>query len=568
MRRGLFLLILLVVLCSCDDGSERETPVSTNQTAARAFVTITISDPKTFNPVLVVDQGSGEAAELVFEGLVRTSAVTLETEPVLAERWEHDESGTQWTFHLRKHVLWHDRTPFTAADVEFTFRAIFDERVPNSAKYVLMVDGKPIEVKAIDDHTVQVKTARPFAPLLSAVALPILPAHLLAKSLEDGTFVRQWGVDVAPEKIVGTGPYRMVRYMPAQFIQYERNPLYWKKDENGTALPYLQNRTILIVPDQNTAYLKFMAGEASVLRPRPEEVSTLLQKAESMHLTVKEVGIDTGTLFVAFNRNPRHYVRDGKRDPRLDWFENPKFRQAIAHAIDKQAMIISCLSGQGQAGVAHVSPANTVYHNATLQDYVYDLERARQLLAEGGFADRNGDSFLEDSDGNTVQFTLTTSAGNQVREKMCSILKDDWTKLGLKVDYRPLDFTALVEKLSTTFDWDAVLIGFTGGPEPHNGSNFLRSDGNLHFWNPRQEKPATAWEAEIDALLDQGSRVLEPAERRPHYWRIQEILHRELPFIQTVRQIWHIAHVGAVENYRRTVWGTDQEELIRFRDVP
>lgn len=563
MRRDLFLVAALVVFVSCDNRSG--TSVSRQASPTSRFVTATISDPKTFNPILVVDQGSGQAVEHIFDGLVRMSPVTLEAEPALAERWEHDEAGTAWTFHLRKDVHWHDGTRFTAVDVEFTFRAIFDDRVPNSAKYTLQVDGKAIEVRAVDDYTVRIITPRPFAPLLTGLAQPILPAHLLAKSLTEGTFARQWGIDVVPEKIIGTGPYRMTRYVPAQFIQYERNPEYWRKDSEGAALPYLDNRIILIVPDQNTSYLKFMGGETTVHQPRPEEVSTLQQKAESMNIKVDEIGIDSGTVFVAFNHNPRHYIRNGKRDPRLDWFDNPKFREAIAHAVDKEAMVVNCLSGHGRAAVSLTSPANTLYHNPNLTDYAYDLERAGMLLAEAGFEDRDGDGWREDAKGNIVEFTLTTNAGNQVREKMCSILKDDWTKLGLKVNYRPLDFTALVEKLDTTFDWDVVLIGFTGTPEPNNGSNFLRSSGNLHFWNPRQEKPATAWEAEIDELLDQGSRVLEPAARRPYYWRIQEILHRELPIIQTVRQIEVVAYRDALENYRRTVWGVDQEERIRFK---
>ena len=106
--------------------------------------------------------------------------------------------------------------------------------------------------------------------------------------------------------------------------------------------------------------------------------------------------------------------------------------------------------------------------------------------------------------------SLTTNAGNQVREKMCSILKEDWDKLGIKVNYRPLDFRPLVEKLYTTFDWDAVLIGFTGGIEPNNGANLLRSSGNLHFWNPEPAGAGDAWEAEIDRLLDEGARELDP----------------------------------------------------------
>jgi len=561
MRRGFVFIALLTSLCACDRGPKpaAESP---------QFVGWLLSDPKTFNPILITDKGSSDALEPVFDSLVRTSPVTLQTEPWLAERWEHDESGNVWTFHLRHDVRWHDDKPFTAADVVFTFRAIFDERVPNSSKFTLSVDGHPLKVDAVDDYTVRIETPRPFAPLLSALEQAILPAHILSKPLDDGEFVRQWGIDVAPEKIVGTGPYRMKQYVPAQFLRYERNPTYWKKDTDAKALPYIERKTLLIVPNQDTAYLKFLAGETSEHLARPEEVSELRTKAASLHAKVEEMGIDSGSLFVAFNLNPRHYAKDGNRDPRLGWFSDLRFRRAIAHAIDKQSMIVNCLNGHGQPAVTLSSPSNTTYYNPELKDYDYDLDHARALLADGGYVDKDGDGFLEDKAGNTLEFTLTTNSGNQLREKLCSILKEDWTKIGLKVNYRPLDFTALVEKLDTTFDWDVVLIGFTGTPEPNNGANFLRSSGNLHFWNPSQTKAGSAWETEIDFLLDKGSRVLDPAERRSSYWRIEEILHQQLPIVQTVRQIEHIAYRDNLENYRRTVWGLDQPETIRFSPGP
>jgi peptide/nickel transport system substrate-binding protein len=564
MRRAAALAALLTLLNACD----RESKPAAVSTVPPQFVSSTISDPKTFNPILIVDNASRDAVRFVFDSLVRTNVVTLETEPALAERWESDAAGTTWTFHLRRGVRWHDGKPLTSADVVFTFRAVFDERVPNSSKYTLTVDGEPIAVSAIDDYTVKIETPRPFAPLLSALEQDILPAHLLSKSLDDGEFVRRWGIDVAPEKIIGSGPYRMTQYVPAQFIRFERNPDYWRKDAAGQVLPYIDRRTALIVPNQDTAYLKFLAGETTELGPRPEEVNDLRQKAASLHARVEEVGIDAGNLFVAFNRNPRHYVRDGKRNPRLDWFTDPRFLRAVAHAVDKQSMIVNCFSGHARPAVSMMSPSNGLYHNPNLQDYEYDLARARALLTEGGYVDRDGDGVREDQAGNPVEFNLNTNSGNQVREKVCSILKEDWTKLGLKVNYRPLDFTALVERLDSTYEWDAILIGFTGTPEPNNGANLLRSNGNLHLWHPRQETPATAWEAEIDSLLDQGSRALKPEERRPFYWRIQEILHRELPMIQTVHEVEHVAYRDNLQNYRRTVWGLEQPEAIRFGGGP
>jgi peptide/nickel transport system substrate-binding protein len=529
-------------------------------------VSATISDPKTFNPLLVVDSTSAAVVGASFEGLVRLNPKTMEMEPSLAEKWEVSDGGTVYTFHLRHDVLWDDGVSFTAADVAFTFAAIFDDRVPNSTKPALLIDGQPFKTEVVDDYTVRLILPRPFAPLINSLSGAILPKHILGHALERGTFAQSWSVDTSPDQIIGTGPYRLARYVPAQFIEFRRNPRYWMKDQAGVPLPYLLSQTLLIVPNQDTMYLKFLSNQTDVHTPRPEEIADLRAKADQLNITLDEVGLDTGSQFIAFNRNPRHYVKGETRDPRLTWFTDPYFLKAVAHAIDKHAMIVNCLNGYGKPAVAEISPENKLYHNPNLQDYAYDLEEARRLLKEGGYFDRNGDGILEDAAGNPIEFTLNTNAGNQVRERMCSMLKEDWTKLGMQVDYRPLDFTTLVEKLDHTFDWDAVLIGFTGTVEPNNGANLLRSSGNLHLWNPNQTTPATPWEAEIDALLDQGSRELDEHKRAQYYWRIQEILHEQLPMIETIRQTQFIAYKRFLQNFQPTAWGLYRPELIRVAE--
>jgi len=564
MRRIIFAVPLLAALASgCQQSGEPSAAPPAAHHGQR-LITATISDPKTFNPLIAVDASSAGATDELFDGLVRLNARTLEPEPVLAERWEYNADGTVCTFHLRHDVHWHDGQAFTAADVVFTFDAIFDEHVPNSVKHVLTVDGQRIKAEAVDDYTVRLILPRPFAPLLNALP-QIYPKHVLGASLKDGTFVQQWAINTPPEKLIGTGPYRMVRYVQAQFLEYRRNPDYWRKDNAGKPLPYLEGQTQLIVPNQDTLYLKFVAGQTDVHNARPEEISELRAKQDDLKITVQETGLETGSTFVAFNRNSRHYIKDNKKDPRISWFTDMHFLQAIAHAIDKESMVRNCLNGFGKPGVAEVSPENNLYHNPNLTDYKYDLDEARRLLKEGGYVLDNGT--LKDRAGNPIEFALTTNAGNQIREKMCSILKEDWTKLGMKVNYRPLDFQALVEKLYNTYEWDAVLIGFTGGgPEPNNSANLLRSNANLHFWNPNQEKPETLWEAEIDQLLEQGTRELDVKKRQRIYWRIQEILHEQLPMIQTVRQQTFIAYKTILQNFEPTVWGLYRPELIRIAE--
>jgi peptide/nickel transport system substrate-binding protein len=574
-------------LASCTD--DRPTRAGSRVQGAR-LVTATASDPKTFNPILVTDQTSNLALAEVFEGLVRTDPETTLPQPLLAERWEWSEDGKACTFHLRRGVTWHDGEPFTSADVVFTFDAVFDDRVPNSARYTLSVDGEPIRAVAVDDHTVRFDLPRPFAPFLSAVGVSILPEHVLGAALADGTFTHRWGIDTPPPELIGTGPYRMRRYVAAQLIEYERNPTYWMRDAEGRRLPYLDGRVTLIVPEQNAISLRFLSGQTHYFNPRPEEIADLQDRASALGIRVHEIGSDPGNLFVAFNRNPRRFEKkepaaaatgedasdgdsaggesaEGDGDlaaihPQLAWFTDKRFLRALAHAVDKRGMIETIYYGFGTPAVAYISEESKIFHNPDLRDYEYDLGLAARLLDEAGYRDRDGDGWREDARGNRVEFHLSTNAGNSLRERMCAILREDWTQLGIKVNYRPQTFQSLVERLNVTYDWDAILIGFTGTTEPNNGANLLRSSGNLHLWNPRQKTPATPWEAEIDRLLDAGSAELDVEKRARFYWRIQEILHEELPILETVRQKIAIAYGDRLENFRPTVWGFVDPERI------
>ncbi len=522
-------------------------------------------DPRTFNPVLVTDASSGAITGELFRGLVKLNPRTTLPEPGLAERWGITGGGRTIVFHLRRGVKWPDGAPFTARDVAFTMRVIYDRRIPNSMRPILTIDGQEIAVEALDDYTVRMRMPRPFAPLLYSIGFDIIPEHVLGPVYQAGRFNQAWSINTPPGRIVGLGPYRMTRYVPSQLIRFERNADFWMRDGKGGVLPRLAGLTDLIVQDQNAAYLKFLSGQTDVYRPRPEEVPDLRQKAQSLNITITGVGVDTGSLFFTFNRNPRHYVRNGRADPRLSWFTDPKFLRAMAHLVDKRGMINLCFYGLAQPAVADISPANKVFHAPGLKDYGYDPALAAKLLESAGYhLARPG--VRVDPRGNRLEFNLTTNTGVTARDQMCAIFKQDLTNLGIQVNYRPLEFTTLVEKLDTTFDWDCVLIGFTGAVEPNNEANFLRSSGGLHLWNPDQKTPATPWEAEIDRLLDQGAAEMNVKKRAPYYWRIQRILRAELPIIETVRQLRFDAYRNTLANYRPTVWGLYEPEYIRFRE--
>jgi peptide/nickel transport system substrate-binding protein len=552
-----------VCILSLAAGCRVDRPYS-DHAAAQTLYQAMPTDPGTFNPIILTDASSGTAIGDLFEGLVRINPRTTLPEPDLAENWTISDGGKTITFHLRHGVQWSDGVPFSARDFVFTMRTIYDPRVPNSIISSVTVDGKPFQVQAPDDYTVVVKLPRPFAPLLYSIGVPIVPEHVLKKVLDSGQFNRIWGIDTPPNQLISLGPYRMERYVPAQLIAFKRNSNYWMRDEHGGQLPRLLAQTLLVVSDANARYLRFMSGQLDVYAPRPEEVWELQQKRAKLHIKLQSTGVDTGSQFFAFNRNPHHYVHNGVVDPKYRWFTDINFMRALAHALDKPGIIDLCYRGLAVPAVADISPANKIFHNPNLKDYDYNLKLAAKILDEAGYRMlRPG--VRGDPAGHPLVFDMTTPAGSPIRVQICTIYKQDLESLGFKVNFRPLDFITLVKKLDSSFDWDCILIGFTGSIEPNNGANFLRSSGNLHVWNPSQTRPAAPWEAEIDRLLDEGTRVMDPRQRAPYYWRIQQILHDQLPIIETVRDTGYVAYRDSLENYDQTVWGLYKPEWIQFR---
>ncbi len=168
-----------------------------------------------------------------------------------------------------------------------------------------------------------------------------------------------------------------------------------------------------------------------------------------------------------------------------------------------------------------------------MRRYEYDPTRANEILDELGWTDRDGDGVREDSAGNRIEFTLVTNTGNSVRSRVTELIRQGMEAVGLAVDYRAIEFGDLVGRLTASYDWEAMVIGFTGGPEPHNGINLWHSSGGLHLWHPNQESPATDWETQIDDLFVKASQELDHEARVTQYHLVQEIVAENVPLVYT-----------------------------------
>lgn len=497
-----------------------------------------IANPKGFNPVIAQETSTTAITQYIFEGLTRVSGITNEVEPALAKSWKVSEDGLTWTIHLRDDVKWNDGAPFTADDVVFTYRQlVYNKDIPSSSRDIFTIEGKEFEVTKIDNHTVTFKTPMIFAPFLRGLAQEILPKHALEKAVLDGTFNSTWGVDSKPEEIVGTGAFMLERYEPGQRVLLKRNPHYWRTDAKGNRLPYLDGIIILIVPDLDVALLKFQEGEVDLYGLRGTDYPKLKPLEKEKGFTVYRTGPDFGTNFIVFNQNPEKSQETGKpyvNPKKLKWFTNAKFRQAVAYALDRESMKNTVLNGLGYPQYSPLTPSAGFFYNPDVVKYPYDPQKAKALLAEAGFKDKNGDGFLEDPEGNTVEFNLYTNAENTVRIQIAGIIKDDLEEIGMKVNFTSLEFNNIVDKLMATFDWECILLGLTGGTEPHFAKNVWHSTGQLHEWYPRQGSPATQWEARIDKIFEQGVQTLDRDKRKQLYDEWQLIVSQEVPVIYTV----------------------------------
>ncbi len=518
-----------------------------------------ISDPRTFNLIVSQETSSTIPLSRIFDGMVETNYDTTEVEPGLAESWTMSPDGKTWTFRLRKGVRFHDGVELTAADVVFNMETAFTPGVRGGRRDVLTIAGKPIQWRKVDTYTVEFKTEEPFGPFLRTMTFGVLPKHKLEAALKAGPaeFNKTWGVNTPPRDIIGTGPFIMQSYVPGERIVFLRNPKYWKADAEGNRLPYLARHVQVIVSNLDTLRLKFQAGETDLYGVRPREFAEFKAGEKSGKYTIYEAGSTAGTEFLMFNQNPR-----GITPPGLMWFSNTRFRQAISFAIDRAAVANQVYGGRATPQFGPVTPANKLFFNPKVTQYPHDLARAEALLAEAGFK-KGPDGALRDAAGNAVEFALSTNAENSERVAIANLVRQDLARLGIKVTLAPEAFNTLVGRLDANANLDALIWGFTGGVDPHTGQNIWKSSGSLHRWNPKQEKPATGWEAEIDRLFDQAATTLDQNRRKQLYNRWQEIVAEQQPLIYLANPLTSVAARNTLANIRPSpfagsTWNIDQ----------
>ncbi len=525
-----------------------------NTAVVPRIVTSILGDVKTFNYAL--NQESQNIFDLTYVGLVDENSLTGKIEPELAESWQIAENKRQITFTLKQNLKWSDGKPLTVDDVVFTYNEVyFNEAIPSNVidSFRIGVERKLPIVKKLDDRRVEFTVPEPFAPFLSNLNTAILPAHALQESVrtkdKDGNplFLTKWGVSTPPEEIITNGPYKLASYVTSQRIIFERNPYFWRKDEQGNQQPYIQQIVRQIVESTDTALLQFRSGGLDAIGVSSEYFSLLKKQEERGKFKIYNGGAASGVSFISFNLNQGK--RNGKPlvDPiKSSWFNNLQFRQAVAYGIDRERMINNIFRGLGDFQNSPLSVQSPFFLKPEqgLPVYQYDPNKAKELLKSAGFK-YNGQGKLLDKEGNQVRFSLITNGGNKIREALAIQIKQDLDLIGITVDVDTIAFGVLVDKLTNSLDWECHLLSFTGGREPNDGSNIWSVNGALHSFNqkPQQGKPPIEgrvvldWEQKISDLYIQAAGELDDAKRRELYVQTQKITQENLPYVYLVNPL-------------------------------
>lgn len=506
-----------------------------------SFTSSILREPKTFNPYNANDATSAELSEMMYDGLTQTNPTDGRVIVKLAKKIDILKDNKTYIVHLRKGLKWSDGKPITADDVYFTYNTIiFGGFGDGATKDVMTIDGKLPTIEKIDNYTVKFVTPKPFAPFLRNLSASIVPKHIFKQATDKGKeyFLTYQSIDTKPKNLVTSGAFKLKEYVPSQRVIFEKNPNYYIINKNNEKLPYLDKWISIIAGDTNNQTLKFESGATDVLAVNGALVNRYRELKKHGDFELYNLGASTNTTFVVFNLNNRKN-KDGKyyvNPIKQAWFQDKNFRTALDWAIDRQDLILNIFSGLASP-LYSAEPLNSLFINEKIaKGHPKNIEYAKNLLQKSGFYEKNG--VLYDKKGNKVEFELLTNAGNTQREATGVSIKQDFEKLGIKVNFKAIEFNSLVNKIVNTADFDCIIIALTSNiNEPNSGYNVWNPYGSLHLFNKRTPNDLTssdkilAFEQELLDIFKKGALELNFNKRKEIYDRYQEIVADENPMV-------------------------------------
>ena len=528
-----YMLLLIFGWALCLAAASEQQP-----TTGDRIIFGSIGEPSNLIPYLATDSASHEIAGQLYVAPLRYDK-NLNIEPWAAQSYEVLEDGRRLRFTLRPDIRWADGVPLTADDVEFTYKLMIDPKTPTAYAEDYLVIKRFCKTGPLSFEVVY---EEPFARALLTWMGAILPKHLLeGQDLSTTPFLRH---------PVGAGPFALKEWQPGSRVSLAASPSYFE------GRPYLDEAVYRIIPDLSTMFLELKAGRLDSMELSPQQYlrqTTGQAWEKDWH---KYRYLSFGYTFLGYNlKHP--------------FFQDVRVRQALGHAIDREALIKGVLFGQGVAAFGPYKPGTWPY-NDKLTPLAYDPARATRLLAEAGWDHKNEDGILE-KDGVPFAFTILTNQGNDQRIKTATIIQSQFKAIGIKVQIRTVEWAAFIKEFINQGRFDAVILGWNIVQDPDLFDVWHSSRavaGGLNFTDYRN--------AEVDDLLLRARATTDQAVRKKLYDRFQEILHDEQPYaflyipyaLPIVQQRFHgiePAPAGIMYNFDR--WWVPQS-MQRYTMIP
>ncbi|RIH91599.1 ABC transporter substrate-binding protein [Meiothermus granaticius] len=509
--------------------------------------TSVISDFRTFNPFITAEAGNVPDTISGLHGLVQRDPSNGEWIPDMATSWTISPNKLEITFKIRRGMKWSDGQAITADDWVTTFKIHTDEKVGSNSYDSFFIDGKPVKVSKVDDYTLKITYPKTDAEAFAVASYTPWPDHIFGpvyqKEGAEG-IKKMWGLNAKVSDIVSPGPWVIGSYTPGERLVLKRNPYFgeWNKDEAGNPLPYLDGQEILIVKDTNAQLAAFLSGQIDLYSPSTVDQISQVRKAvqdNKLDATIKvNISPNATSQFIVFDWNK-------KSDPfKQELFRSAKFRQAMSHLVNRQAVIDVVYGGFGTPTYTSIYPVLKDWVNPAAPKYDFDPKKATQLLTELGFTKKDNEGYLVNAQGKRLEFNLATNAGNNQREQMARLFADEAKKVGVKVNFNPIDFNTLVGQLQSKGDdrpWDAILIGLSGGGlDWPFGSNVVPCTGSLHMYNT-SGKCIDPRETQLSALYSRGRTELDLAKRKEIGNQMQVIEAQLQPIVYIAGPNYHPA---------------------------
>lgn len=457
----------------------------------------------------------------IYDTLLSYAQKDIAPIPRLAQSWDISADGLTYTFKLRAQVQWHDGAPFTSRDVAFSI----GEFLPAMHARSRELRAEIARIDTPDAQTIVFVLKAPSPAFIRSLYVPIVPAHKYAG-------VTDFRNAPANAEFIGTGPFKLGEWKKGSHIRLVRNDRYW-----DTGKPHLDAVVFQVIPDANSRAIAFETGKVDVLRAGDVENFDIKRLAALPGVTLREDGWEY--------LQPVGYVHLNNGTPQL---ANPKVRQAIVHAIDRDFIIDTIFSGFGKPIDGPFSRLSAYKDGGVETRYPYDPKRAAQLLDEAGYpADAKGVRFA---------LRLVPLPYGELWSRQAEYLREALGAVGIKLNIVSTDVAGWFKRL-VSFDYDLAqnfvyttpdpAIGISYAYKTVQGDNAGTTGGNINRYS----------NAEVDALLDQGAHEPDEAKRRQIYSRLQQILSRDVPMVWTHDIVFPTIVRGQVRNLITTALGTD-----------